>query len=125
MGGWEPTRTTRFIYERVWWKPWTWPPIAAITETEPEWSVADVDWLIASRDHEASIGSHGHPLEEATSNEANPANADGAYYYVGGPQKVDWAERARRIAEKRFREEVGDKFDMSGYFFPVKKVWRS
>ena len=55
---------------------------------------------------------------------ANPANPDGAFYYVAGPQKVDWAERARRIAEKQFREEVGDKFDMSGYFFPVKKVWR-
>lgn len=125
MGGWEPTRTTRFVFERVWWKPWTWFPVGAVSTLEPEWVVDDVDWLIASRDFEASVGGHGHPLSEATSREANPANSDGAYYYVAGPQQVDWAERARSVAAKKFRDEVGADFDMSGYFFPVKKVWRA
>lgn len=113
------------MFERVWWKPWTWVPVAATVEVESEFTSSDVDWLIASRDREASIGAHGHPLDEATSPDANPANPNGAYYYVADAQRVDWAERARRGAEKRFRDEVGDKFDMSGYFFPVRKVWRN
>ena len=99
-------------------------PVGAVTATEPEWRETDIDWMIASRDRESTMGAHGHPLDESTSRDANPANADGTHYYVAGPPQVDWAERARLRAEKQFREEVGDKFDASGYFFPVKKVYR-
>lgn len=125
--GWEPTRTVRFVFERVWWKPWTWLPVGAVESAESEWTTEDVDWLIASRDFEASIGGHGIPLAEAMSDDANPANGDGLYYYAADVNKprVDWAERARSKAATQFREMVGKDFDMSGYVFPVVKKWRS
>lgn len=108
----------------MWFKPWTWFPVAAITDVEPEWLTDDVDWLIASRDFEASIGRHGQPLSESTSREANPANSDGSFYYVTERPEVDWAERAQSLAAERFREEAGKDFSMAGYFFPVVKKWR-
>jgi len=94
--------------------------------SDPEWSLTDVDWLIASRDYEAGIGSHGHPLDEATSADANPANPDAKYSYAAGPAPdVDWAERARLNAQQVHRATLRDDESANGMYFPVRKVWRT
>lgn len=93
---------------------------------EPEWDPTEVNWLLASRDYEASIGPHGHPLAETMSSEANPANAEGAWYYTAGPEPdVDWAMVASHKAEADYRELLPEGASMAGFQFPPRKVWRT
>lgn len=104
--------------------------IRAVTVSEPRFTRDDVDLVLASRLAELKSPT-GHPLDEATASEANPANPNGTYYYraIGetranaAPPHVDWALRAQRQAEERWRKENPD-VDASGYFWPVERVER-
>lgn len=117
--------TITYLFDRVWWKPWTWFPTGAVVQREPEWSLTDVDWSIAAQQFDASIGSHGHPLDEATSADADPTNPKGKYRYEAGPKpRIDYAERARAQAAEAYRKTLREDESMAGKFFPVRKVPR-
>lgn len=79
--------------------------------------------MIASFEVEAETPDHGFHLSEALSAEADPANRDGAFKFVAGEPVVDYAEKARRDAEKAYRDAYKDA-NLNGLFFPVRKVDR-
>lgn len=54
--------------------------------------------LAALVEHEASLGDHGHPLDETTSILADPDNPDGTYGYEARPIR-DWFEQAAHDAQ--------------------------
>lgn len=114
LAGWEPREFVEYVREgnRV---------VGHVVTREPEWSPQDVRLVLAQYEWERSLGSHGIPLDEAMSNEANPNNYKGGFYFETPPPLVDWAEKSRRSAEKKYREEhPGD--DMDGLVFqPVKR----
>lgn len=64
--------------------------------SEPEWSAEDVALLVASRQQERELGSHGIPLSEAM----DPNNQ---FKFKGqDAPKVDFAEKARLDAQDAF-----------------------
>lgn len=94
-----------------------------MTVRESEWTDAEREYLLTSRRDERR-GLHGHLLSESTSPAANPANSDGAYFYVAEAPIVDWAEYARAKAYEKFRAAQADGESMAGYVFPVRRVER-
>jgi hypothetical protein len=89
-----------------------------------EWDAEDVDWLIAFRSFRDTLGSHGHPMDEATSQEANPNNPQGSYQYVSPPPLTDWAQKSREDAQDAYRKSMGDDVNMNGLIFPVERKER-
>lgn len=79
-----------------------------------------IDLLIASDEIERDVGHHGQPMSEATSDEADPNNYEGAYRYVAHPV-VDWAERAIKDARKTLQSTIPDE-DLSDTVFVVERI---
>lgn len=80
--------------------------------------------MIASFEVESETPDHGFHVSEALSEEADPANREGAFKFVAGTPVVDYAEKARRDAEKSYREQYKDA-NLNGLIFPVRKVDRN
>lgn len=95
--------------------------VRATTTTEPEWSPGDVDLMLAAAAADRETGPHGHPLWESTSDEASPTNYSSTLRYVAGPILTDWAEKARRDAEDKFRKQFPNE-SLNGRIFTVKKI---
>lgn len=68
-------------------------------EQDAEYSREDYELLAALHEHEASIGTHGQPLDEAMSILADPLNPKGTHRYEARPVR-DWAEDALEQAQK-------------------------
>lgn len=66
--------------------------------TEPEFDKEQYELLTALVDHEASLGPHGHPLDETMSPLADPDNPNGTHFYHVEPVR-DWLEQAQFDAE--------------------------
>lgn len=74
------------MFERVWWKPWTWFPVGSIETREPEFRPVDKAMLLAHLELEARPrNSLGVLLEEAT----DPANQFA--YTARDKPLTDWA----------------------------------
>ena len=99
MAGWEPATVTHYEYDddgRL---------VRSVTVSEAEWSPEDVALLVASRQAERELGSHGIPLSEAF----DPANQ---FRFKGqDAPRVDYAEKARLDAQEAFYKQH-DKKDM-------------
>lgn len=67
--------------------------------SEPEWDKTQYEYMAALHEHEASIGDHGQPLDEAMSPLADPFNPDGTHMYEARPIR-DWAEAAIEEAQQ-------------------------
>lgn len=103
LWGWEPEqRLERF--DGVW-----------RIVTEPEFDKGQYELLTALYEHEATIGDHGQPLDEAMSILADPMNPIGTHKYVAVPAR-DWAEDALEQAQKDPR--------YSGENYSKARVWR-
>lgn len=61
-------------------------------------------------------------MSEATSDRANPNNYDGGYRYVADAPFTDWAEKARLDRVDAWKLEAGEKANLNGLIFPVRKV---
>lgn len=77
-----------------------------MTVREPEYSTADVDWLIASRRFEREPRNpYGVPLSEATAESANPASWHRTHIYEPKARRdyvVDAVDRERDAYAKRY-----------------------
>jgi len=84
---------------------WAWlvvnPPllVRSVTTREPEWDQEQYEFFAALHEHEALVGDHGQPLDEAMSPLADPLNPDGTHTYQVRPVR-DWAESAIEEAQK-------------------------
>lgn len=83
--------------------------------TEPEFDKGQYELLTALYEHEASIGDHGHPLDESMSILADPLNPEGTHTYVATPVR-DWADDALEQAQKDPR--------YSGDNYSAARKWR-
>ena len=94
--------------------------VRVVTRRESEWSHADVDLLVASRLLEASIGSHGQPLDEAMSPLADPSNWGATHTYEAYVEK-DFARKAIADHEDKLRKELPDGSTLNGVVVRVRK----
>ena len=77
--------------------------------TEPEWDQLQADYLLALEAYEADMGTHGHPMSEATSRDADPFNRQRKYHYEAVPTPtVDFAAKARDDAMDKYYKENPD-----------------
>ncbi|WP_066038654.1 hypothetical protein [Herbiconiux solani] len=97
--------------------------VKSVTVHDPDFTRQDIDLALASRRDELR-NRHGFPLEEAMSNEANPANAAGEFYFVGAGLETDWVEKAELDALDRFKAENPDE-NLNGKHMTVVKRYRS
>lgn len=92
--------------------------VRSVAIPEPEWSAEDVALLVASRQQERELGSHGIPLSEAM----DPANQ---FKFRGqDAPKVDYAEKARKDAEAAFYKKHDTKdnpVNRNGHIWGVTK----
>lgn len=90
----------------------------SVSIPEPEWSMADVAFLVASRQREREYGPHGFLLSEAT----DPANQ---YAFEGQAKpRVDYAEKARLDAEQAYYKQWDKKdnpVNRNGHIWRVSK----
>lgn len=110
--------------------------MAVHVDREPEWTPAQVALVLGVEAHEASVGAHGQPLDEATSSESDPNNPEGIRAYRAGIPVVtpegstvyaplrDWAMKAQLDAMDKWREAAGDNANTNGLFFPVSVIER-
>ena len=94
--------------------------VRVVTRREPEWSQSDVDLLVASRMLEASIGSHGQPLDESMSPSADPSNWDATHTYEAFVEK-DFAQKAKADHEDALRKALPKGSTLNGVVVRVRK----
>lgn len=61
-------------------------------------------------------------MPDATSDGADPNDYESSFRYVAEGPHINWAERARLAAIEAYRKDMGDKPDMDGKFWTVRKV---
>lgn len=98
--------------------------VRSVTTRESEWTPDEVSALLASRIIEKDMGPHGHPLSEATSPLANPADVNAKWKYVAREKPaVDYAAKALGDYQDWFKEKYfKDKPLPHGYHFSVDRV---
>lgn len=105
MYGWEPERVTSYEYDangRV---------TRAVTTTEPEFTPAEVDLLLASRWRERSVNEYGIEHDVAT----DPANKG---RFVARPT-VDFSAAAVEQTQREYREKYAHQ-NFDGYRWAVE-----
>lgn len=109
----------RYLEERL--HRYTHRPIvvAAVTEREPEWSSADRQSLLAYLESR-KVGSHGHPMSEATSPLADPSNVDREYEYYSPPPTKDFANDAIARNQAAYKKRFPDA-DLGSLLWRVEK----
>ncbi len=90
-----------------WRRPSTWR-LNVVADIESEWDDEQRELFVALDRFERDLGSHGHPMSEATSSDADPANRNGKYVYVAGLPLVDYAQQAIDDARDDYRERFKD-----------------
>lgn len=94
----------------------------SVSRAEPEFTPEQVDLLLASDLLEADTGPHGFLLSESTSPDADPANDNAKFRFVGKrAPMVDYAEKARLDAADAFKAKYKDA-NLNGLIFRVEKV---
>ncbi len=115
LTGWEPATVTTFVYEgdRL---------VRAVTVPESEFSDEDLARLRGHlKDERAPRGSHGQPMLEATSRDADPSNPD---QKIGYEVEVwtDFAAKALSDFTRAYKAKYGDDVNLDELKFLVKKV---
>lgn len=94
--------------------------VRQVVERESEWSADERHLMLAFRDLEASTGSHGFLMSEAT--DPTASDPDGDYRFEAGEPLWDEAERVRAAAYRKLKEEHKDDH-LDGVIIPVRKVY--
>lgn len=115
LDGWEPRVVTIPEYDgdRI---------VRTVEYRESEWDDEQRELMIAYKRFADDIGPHGHLMSEATSDEANPNNYDSPLRFVADGPVTDWAQKTKLDAEAAWREAAGEKANMNGLIFPVRKL---
>ena len=88
---------------------------------EPEYTPGDVELLTAVLAYQQSLGSHGHPLDEATSRLADPSSRESTYGYRVPLPTIDYAQQALTRAKKEYADAYPDA-DLDALLWRVEKV---
>jgi len=107
LWGWEPREFAEFHYNDAGLL------IGTTTVREAEFTSDQVSLLLAHLRAKRDMGTHGQPMSEATSSDANPSVAGGWHYEANRVPRTDFAQLAleRRMAafykkyEGKFSEE--------------------
>lgn len=94
--------------------------LESTTEREPEWSRIDVESMIAAIEA-GRVGSHGQPMSEATSRDADPSNRDRTIDYEVEVY-TDFAQKKLNDFKRSFLKIYGDDVSLDDFRFIVKKV---
>lgn len=106
-------------------------------DREPEWTPDQVSLILGVEAYGRMLGQHGHPMDEATSEDHNPDNPHGSSYYRAGipvtdPDGVttyapiiDYATKAEADAMDAYRKAAGENGNVNGVFFPVQLIPRN
>ena len=98
--------------------------VGTVTTREVEWDEDERNLMLAHMELESDIGPHGHPMSEATSALADPANPGRQWKYVFRDKPV-WDRAAKALAEGRdaYKEAYfKDKPLPAGLHFSVDRV---
>lgn len=130
MRGREPGETHYHVYDedgRL---------VSTRVERDPEWTPDQLAVALAIEANDRTLGPHGHPIDEATSPEADPMNRRGSYAYKAGvltttPEGlfvyaplIDFAQKAGMDAEDKWREAAGPNANSNGMTWPITRVER-
>lgn len=85
---------------------------------EPEFDKKQYELLAALYEHEATIGDHGHPLDESMSILADPMNPEGTYRYEARAFR-DWVDDALEQIQKDPRYS-GENYSSARKFRVIK-----
>ncbi|MBL5975374.1 MAG: hypothetical protein D3X82_16900 [Candidatus Leucobacter sulfamidivorax] len=90
---------------------------------EPEWDDEQRAYVVEYLAWRRRIGPHGHPMDEATSPLADPANENAQWRYYADPLPiVDYAMREREMAREAYKKQIGEEGSMAGLIFTVERV---
>jgi hypothetical protein len=94
-----------------------------VTTRDSEFDAEQIALLIAIHEFESGIGAHGHPYDEAMSDEADPTNYEGHWRYAGIGPFTDWAEKAKADAIDAYKAAFPKESppNMNGLVFRVVK----
>ncbi|MEA9983646.1 hypothetical protein [Subtercola sp. RTI3] len=87
-----------------------------------QWDEDDIELMLAHQLREEGLGTHGFPFAEATNPDADPTKYTGGYRYVADEVRTDWADKARLDAVDAYRASHGEKANLNGKVFPVRRV---
>lgn len=82
---------------------------------EPEFDAEQQAMLTALMEHDASLGSHGLPIDETTSPDADPMNPEATYHYEARVLR-DFALAAVEERKKDFKDDPSE----ARIFYPVR-----
>jgi hypothetical protein len=92
-----------------------------VIERETEWDEEQVMLLLAARELQTDIGSHGHPLAEAMSPLADPNRRGVGHHYEVPLPTIDYAAKALADAQDAYGKQYPDA-NQNGFMWGVKKV---
>lgn len=115
LDGWEPRTISEHEYDgdRL---------VRTVEYRESEWDDEQVALATAYKRFADDLGPHGHLMSEATSPDADPNNYDSPLRFVADGPVTDWARKTQMDAEAAWREAAGEKANMNGLIFPVRKL---
>lgn len=122
--GWTPRTGASITRTGPWWAPWRWR-FALASAVETEWDDEQRELFLALDRWERDLGPHGHPMSEATSPDADPANPAGTYYYAVGLPIVDYAQQVIDDARDAYREQYKDSRIPNGLIWIAERVERN
>ena len=96
MSGWEPREFATYTFDDAGNR------VGETWVREQEFDAHDVRLMVAHLRREADIGSHGQPMSEATSADANPATHGGYRYEANSAPRIDWAAKALAGAQETY-----------------------
>ena len=112
--GREPRQFTEYVYEGG-------VLVGTVTTTEPEFGGRQLALMLAGERVEGDMGSHGQPMSEATSAEADPAVRGGWRYEANDAPRIDWAARAVGLKQDAFYKKFPD-VSRAGHLWHARKV---
>lgn len=115
LDGWEPrvVSVPEYDGDRI---------VRTVEYREPEWDDEQRELMIAYKRFLDDLGPHGHLRSESMSADADPNNYDSPLRFVADDPVIDWAEKTRLDRIDQWRQEAGDKANMNGLVFRVRKL---
>ena len=115
MWGWEPREFTEHHYRDG-------VLIGSTTTREPEFDTEQVALLLAHARAEADIGSHGQPMSEATSPDADRSRPGGWHYTGNKAPLMDFAAQSLAQRQEAYYKNLPDGTSRAGHLWQTYRV---
>jgi hypothetical protein len=96
--------------------------LRTLTYRESEWDDEQRSLMFAYKRYLADLGPHGYSMAEATDVGGDPNDYESGFGWVADAPIIDWVERTKLDRIDAFRAEAGEKANMNGLIFPVRRV---